>query len=194
MNRFFGFLPRLMEATQSAFVWHEHMSKILSTAFLSMVPTFEGRYAVVTAIAMGVPTLFAYLLAFICSSIPVPFILLLLRPLLDWFYTLPIKPVRKFAEWLEKRSQKKREKMQQENKSGLRGKLSRYFSAETVELIGLYVFVALPVPGTGAWTGSAIATLFEMPRVKAAVAILLGNATACLITTLMTTGVLNLIF
>ena len=194
MNRFFGFFPRLMEATQSAFVWHEHMSKILSTAFLSMVPTFEGRYAVVTAIAMGVPTLFAYLLAFVCSSIPVPFILLLLRPILDWFYTLPIKPVRKFAEWLEKRSQKKREKMQQENKSGLRGKLSRYFSAETIELIGLYVFVALPLPGTGVWTGSAIATLFEMPRGKSAAAILLGNATACLITTLMTTGVLNLIF
>jgi len=192
MNRIWQLAPRLMEAAQSAFVWQEHMGKVLSTAFLSMVPTFEGRYAVVTAIAMGIPTVFAYLLAFVCSSIPVPFILLLLRPVLDWFYTLPIKPVRQFAAWLEKRSEKKRAKMQQENSSGLRGKLSRYFSAETIELIGLYVFVALPLPGTGAWTGSAIATLFEMPRGKSAVAILLGNATACLITTLMTTGVLNL--
>ena len=57
-------------------------------------------------------------------------------------------------------------------------------------LLGLYLFVALPLPGTGVWTGSAIATLFEMPRGKAALVILLGNMTACLITTLAATGVL----
>ena len=54
----------------------------------------------------------------------------------------------------------------------------------------MYLFVALPLPGTGVWTGSAVATLFEMPRIKALVVILLGNVTACLITTLAATGVL----
>lgn len=177
--------------TLTAFIWRDHLGKLISTAFLSMVPAFEGRYAVVTSIAMGVPALFSYLLAFFFSSLPMPFILLLLRPLLDWFYTLPIKPVQSFAAWLERRSARKREKMQSDNKSGLMGKLSRYFSEDTLELIGLYLFVAIPLPGTGVWTGSAIATLFEMPRGKSAVAILLGNMTACLITTLMTTGVLT---
>lgn len=186
-NTVIRFAP-LMTATQ--FVWQENLSKILTTAFLSMVPTFEGRYAVPVAIAMGMPTLFAFMLAFICSSIPVPFILLLLRPVLDWFYTLPIKPVRKFAAWLEARGEKKRAKMHENKDTGLRGKLKKYVSAETIELLGLYIFVALPLPGTGGWTGSLIATLFRMPRMKSFIAIVLGNATACLITTLATTGVL----
>ena len=168
-----------------------NLSQILLIAFLSMVPTFEGRYAVVAAIGTGMPVLFAYLLAFVCSSIPVPFILLLLRPILDWFYTLPIKPVRKFAAWLENRAEKKRGGMASNKKSGLMGKLSGHFSAETLELIALYIFVALPLPGTGGWTGSLIATLFNMPKLKSFVIIVLGNATACLITTLATTGVLS---
>lgn len=178
----------LMNAT--AFVWQDHIAQIVSTAFLSMVPTFEGRYAVPVALAMGMPVGFAYLLAAFCSSIPVPFILLLLRPVLDWFYTLPIKPVRRFAAWLEARGEKKRQKMHENQDSGLRGKLKKYVSAETIELIGLYIFVAVPLPGTGGWTGSLIATLFEMPRMKSFIAIVLGNFTACLITTLATTGVL----
>jgi uncharacterized membrane protein len=138
------------------------------------------------ALGMGMPAVFSYLLALICSSVPVPFILLLLRPVLDWFYTLPIKPVQKFAAWLEGHAAKKRESMNEKNKKGLRAMLS----SDAAELLALYIFVALPLPGTGVWTGSAVATLFGMPRGKAALVILLGNATACLITTLATTGVL----
>lgn len=168
-----------------------NLSRILLIAFLSMVPTFEGRYAVVAAIGTGMPVLLAYLLAFVCSSIPVPLILLLLRPILDWFYTLPIKPVRRFAAWLENRANKKRGGMASNKKTGVMGWLSNHLSAETLELVALYIFVAIPLPGTGGWTGSMIATLFNMPRLKSFVAIVLGNATACLITTLMTTGVLS---
>ena len=177
---------RLMEMASQPFVWQEHTRKIVLTALLSMVPMFEGRYAVTVMLGLGMPPVFAYLLAVTASYLPVPFILLLLRPVLDWFYTLPIKPVRAFAAWLERRAARKRAGMHdRKNKSR--------FSAETAELLGLYLFVALPVPGTGVWTGSAIATLFEMPRGKAALAILLGNATACMITTLATTGVLAIV-
>ncbi len=172
--------------TAGGFVWQEHTKKIITTMLLSMVPTFEGRYAVTIALGMGMPAVFSYLLALICSSMPVPIILWLLRPVLDWFYTLPIKPVRKFAAWLEKHSDKKRQSMRKNGKRGL----ARHLSAENAELFGLYLFVALPLPGTGVWTGSAVATLFEMPRIKALVVILLGNVTACLITTLAATGVL----
>jgi len=176
----------LLAAANGAFVWQEHTTRILTTALLSMVPTFEGRYAVTVALGMGMPPVFSYLLALICSSLPVPVILLLLRPVLDWFYTLPIKPVKRFAAWLERHAAKKRASMNEKNGKGLRGRLS----AETAELLALYIFVALPLPGTGVWTGSAIATLFEMPRGKSAAAILLGNVTACLIMTLAATGVL----
>ena len=175
------FLP-LMEAT--AFIWREHIGEILTAALLSMVPTFEGRYAVSVALAMGMPAVFAYLLAFVVSSIPVPIILLLLRPVLDWFYTLPWKPIRAFAAWLEKRAANKRRKMRGNKKH------SKRFSRDTWELLALYAFVAVPLPGTGVWTGALIATLFEMPRMKSFIAIILGNATACLITTLLTSGVI----
>lgn len=185
--------PALLEAAKTAFVWQEHMGKLITTALLSMVPTFEGRYAVATSIAMGIPPVFAYFLALICSTIPMIPILLLLRPVLDWFYTLPIKPVQKFAAWLEKRSEKKRAKMSVK-KTGVMGWLAKHLSADAMELVALYVFVALPLPGTGVWTGSAIATLFEMPRGKSAVAIFLGNVTACLIMTLATAGVIRIAF
>ena len=185
--------PRLAEAASGAFVWQEHTSEILKTALLSMVPTFEGRYAVIAALGMKMPVVFSYLLALVCSSLPVPFILLLLRPVLDWFYTLPIKPVRAFAAWLERRAQRKHAAMESDGKKGMKGRITRRFSADMAELVALYLFVAIPAPGTGVWMGSAIATLFELPRGKAAVAILLGNATACLITTLMRTGVIALV-
>ena len=152
-------------------------TKILIYIFLSLVPMFEGRYAVAGMILQGVPPVVAYPIAFLVSYLPVPFILLLLRPVLDWFYTLPIKPVRAFAAWLERRAARKR--------AGMHDKKHRRkgVDPELAELIGLYLFVALPVPGTGVWMGSAIASLFNMHKGKAALAILLGNATACLITT-----------
>ena len=175
----------LMDVARQPFIWQEHTRKIILTALLSMVPMFEGRYAVTVMLGLGMPPVFAYLLAVIASYLPVPFILLLLRPVLDWFYTLPIKPVRAFAAWLERRAARKRAGMHdRKNKSR--------FSADTAELLGLYLFVALPVPGTGVWMGSAIATLFEMPRLKSAIVILLGNLTACLLTTLITTGAIAL--
>ena len=173
---------RLLSAAENSFVVSENLSKVLLTILLSLVPTYEGRYAVPVMLGLGMPPLFAYLLAAVCSSIPMPFILLLLRPVLDWFYTLPIKPVRRFAAWLEKRSARKREKMHARKASGIRGWLQDKVSQDTIELLGLYIFVALPLPGTGCWTGSAIATLCEMPRFKSAIAILLGNFTACAIT------------
>ena len=179
----------LLEAAGS-FVWTQQLGKVVLTALLSMVPTFEGRYAIPIMLGMGMPVGFAYVLAVVCSTLPMPFILLLLRPVLDWFYTLPIKPVRRFAAWLERRSERKRRKMHAGKKKGVRGWLSKWLSDGTLELIGLYIFVALPLPGTGCWTGSAVATLFEMPRGKAAIAILLGNVTAC---ALMTAGALGVI-
>ena len=182
----------MLQVAANKFSWAANQKEIIIAALLSMVPMFEGRYAVTVMVGMGMPVGFAYLLAALCSTIPVPFILLLLRPVLDWFYTLPIKPVRKFAEWLEARSERKRAKMMDDSQGGLRGKLKGRISAEAIELLGLYIFVALPLPGTGAWTGSAIATLFKMPRLKAGLVIMLGNFTVCAITTAATMGIISI--
>ena len=182
----------LLEAAAANYVWTENLMQVAIAALLSMVPTFEGRYAIVAMLGMGMPAGFAYILAVVFSTLPMPIILLLLRPVLDWFYTLPIKPVRAFAAWLEKRSEKKRAKMHANQGTGVRGWLSKHVSQDTIELIGLYIFVALPLPGTGCWTGSAVATLFEMPRLKAALVITLGNITACAIMLAATMGVISI--
>jgi len=155
----------LLEAAEK-FTWAANAKEIVTTAFLSMVPFFEGRYALLVANGLGMPRLQAYLMAFICSSIPVPFILLLLRIILDWMYSWNIAWIRKFLEWLGNRFEKKSKTVQR------------------IGLLGLYLFVAVPLPGTGVWTGSGIASLLKMKRLQAGIVILLGNATACLITTL----------
>ena len=184
----------LMESAAGSFVWAENVSKVIITCLLSMVPAFEGRYAITIMVGMNMPAGIAFLLALTFSTIPMPLILLLLRPVLDWFYRLPIKPVQKFAAWVENRSRRKQEQMQQEKGKGIRAKLRGKVSDGFLDLLGLYIFVAVPLPGTGVWTGSAIATLFEMPRGKAAIAIVLGNMTACALMMMAARGVIALPF
>ena len=188
MRNFFLGNAMLLEAAAEKFIWTENLTKVIIAALLSMVPTFEGRYAITVMLGMGMPAGLAYVMAVVFSTLPMPIILLLLRPVLDWFYTLPIKPVQKFAAWLERHAAKKRDSMFEKNQKGIRGRLS----ADAAELLALYIFVALPLPGTGVWTGSAIATLFEMPRLKAALVITLGNITACAIMLAATMGVISI--
>jgi len=184
----------LLEAAAEKFVLNERLSQVALTCFLSMVPMFEGRYAVTIMVGMGMPVGMAYLLAVAFSTLPMPFILMLLRPVLNWFYTLPFKPIRQFAAWVEKRSANKRSKMDEESAKGVRGRLKGKVSKEFLDYLGLYIFVAVPLPGTGVWTGSAIASLFKMHRGKAAIAILLGNITACALMTAAAKGVISLPF
>lgn len=158
----------------SVFVWTEHLGEVVTTALLSMVPMFEGRYAVVTGLAIGMPKLFTFLLALVFSSLPIPFIFWFLKPILKWLYGLPIGFIRKFAAWVERRSQKKA------NEVDAKG------------LLGLFLFVAVPLPGTGVWSGTAIATLLEMKKSHAALAILAGNFVACLLMAALGIGVTSL--
>ncbi|MDO4547074.1 MAG: small multi-drug export protein [Clostridia bacterium] len=151
----------------SGFIWSENLTQIIVTALLSMVPTFEGRYAVVTALAMGMPAVFSFLLALIFSTIPMPFIFMLLKPVLKWLYSLPIEPLRKFAAWVENRSVKKSASVKKKG------------------LLGLFLFVAVPLPGTGVWTGSAIATILNMNKTDSMLAIVVGNVVACLAMTIL---------
>lgn len=149
---------------QTAFVWSEHLREIAWAALASLVPMFEGRYAIAIMVGMGMPLVFSYLLAFICSSVPMPFILWLYLPVVHWIQRLPyawLGWLKKFCSWLDARAHSKASKM------------------NTVGYLGLFLFVAIPLPGTGVWTGSLIAAVFGLNRWKSALAILLGNAVAC---------------
>ncbi|MCL1964497.1 MAG: small multi-drug export protein [Firmicutes bacterium] len=159
--------PAAETAGREVFIWSEHLGKVVITALLSLLPGFEGRYAIVTGRGMGMPLAFTFVFAFILSTLPMPFIYWFLKPVLRWVYTLPFKPVQKFAARVERRADKKSEGM------------------HAGSLFALFAFVAVPLPGTGVWTGSMIATLLDMDKKWASIAIVLGNLAACAIMTVL---------
>ena len=157
----------------TGFIWHERIREILWIAFLSMVPTFEGRYALIVGQSWGMSPVFAYLLALTASTIPMFFIFLLVKPVLALMQKTGIRFIVRFADWIELRGRRGAEKI---SKRGL---------------IGLFLFVAMPLPGTGVWTGTLIAVLMGFDRPRAMLSIFLGNVVACLLMALATYGVLN---
>lgn len=129
-----------------------------------MVPVVELRGAIPAAAALDIPWYFAYLLSVVGNMLPVPFILLLFRSLMKWMKN--IKHLDKFAFWLEKKAQKGS------------AKVMKYAS------YGLMFFVAIPLPGTGAWTGAMIAAVMNMRMKYAIPMIFLGVMIAGAIMTL----------
>ena len=149
------------------------MSKIITTLLISMVPVVELRGAIPIAVAQGVDPWQAMLISIIGNMIPVPFIIVFIRSIFKW---LRGKSERLNA-WVTK----------MENKAAVKAeKVQKY------EKMGLCIFVAIPLPGTGAWTGALIAAMLDM-RLKSAVPmIFLGVCIAGLIVTLLTIGVISL--
>lgn len=139
--------------------------KAVTTFLISMIPVVELRGAIPYGIASGVEPWLACLLSVVGNMLPVPFILLFIRKILQWMKRYP--RLGRIAHKLEARA---------ERKSG---------TVRKSELIGLCVFVAIPLPGTGAWTGALIAALMEMRLKRALPTILLGVLIAALIVTLV---------
>ena len=124
-------------------------------AFLiSMVPVIELRAALPVALMSGVNLPLALLLTITGNLLPIPFILLFIRPIFKWIKKLGA--LRRFIQRLEERAFKKSDKIARSN------------------FWGLVIFVAIPLPGTGAWTGALIAALLDMRLKYALPAIALG--------------------
>ncbi|MPM28465.1 hypothetical protein SDC9_74991 [bioreactor metagenome] len=126
-----------------------------------MLPVVELRGSLIYASAADVDYLPALAVSVLGNMIPVPFILLFFRFILKLFSE--IKYIGPFLKKILFRAGKKAEK------------IGKY------ELLGLYLFVAIPLPGTGAWTGALVANILKLPIRKALVAILLGVCTSGLI-------------
>ena len=147
----------------------EHLSsmwqELLVVLGISMVPVVELRGAIPIAIAYDIPWQIAYLLCVVGNMFPVPFIIAYMKPIFGFIRRS--KLFVKLIDWLETRTMKK---------------------AETVlkySGIALFIFVAIPAPGTGAWTGAMIAAILGM-RMKYSVPwIALGVAVAGMIVTLV---------
>ncbi|MBP3686007.1 MAG: small multi-drug export protein [Clostridia bacterium] len=137
------------------------MLKYLILFGMSMVPILELRGSLIFAAASEIPFYLALPIAVIGNMIPVPFILFLFEWALKFFSR------RRWIGPLLQRFWKKAEE-----KAATLGKY---------ELLGVYLFVAIPIPGTGAWMGSLVATVLKLDRRRAMLAILAGVVTAGLI-------------
>ena len=141
---------------------------------VSMIPILELRGSILAAGFMNVTFLPTYIAAVLGNMLPIPFILVFIAKILEWMKTT--KAFGKLAVKLEEKALSKREQI---DKYG-------YF--------GLFLFVAIPLPGTGAWTGSLLAVLLKMKPLKAFAAIFLGVMAAGLVMSLLAFGILQNIF
>ena len=128
---------------------------------ISMIPILELRGGLVAASILKIEMIRAIGICLLGNIIPIPFILIFITPIFDWLKgTKFLKPL---VEKLEKKAMSKSDNIQK------------------YEFIGLVLFVGIPLPGTGAWTGSLIAALLDIKLKKAFPAILLGLLLATVI-------------
>jgi len=146
--------------------------KLIITFLMSMVPVIELRGALPSGVAMGLTPWTAFIVSVIGNMVPVPFIILFIRRILDWMKRFD--RFRRIAERLENKAKKHEDK------------IVKY------EALGLFILVALPLPGTGAWTGSLVAAIFDLRLRNAVPVIFAGVITAGLIVLFITYGVVTI--
>ena len=140
---------------------------------ISMLPVIELRGAIPAAYALRLNPINSYITAVIGNMLPVPFILILITPLCNW-----LRKKRMFSwfpDMLEKKAEKNREKV------------TKYAT------LGLFLFVAIPLPGTGAWTGALVASFLDFRFRDAFISILLGVLTAGILVSALSYGIFGII-
>ncbi len=143
------------------------------TAMVSMIPVAELRLGIPFGVARGLPVWAAYLAAVVGNVLPVPFIVVYIRRIFLW--------MRRRLPWLNSLVDKL------ERKAHLKGQtVTKY------KYLGLLLFVAIPLPGTGAWTGSLAAAFLDMPLRKALPSIFAGIVIAGFAISILTYGVASL--
>ena len=140
---------------------------------ISMIPILELRGGLIVSKLLEVPITTAIPLCIIGNIIPIPFILLFIKQIFKW-----MKKIRLFRGLVEKL----------ENKA-----MSKSDNIKRYEFWGLVLFVGIPLPGTGAWTGSLIAALLDVDFKKAVLAELLVIAIATVIMSIFSYGLLGVL-
>ncbi|MBQ0026003.1 MAG: small multi-drug export protein [Lachnospiraceae bacterium] len=153
------------------------MLKYLWVFIISMVPIIELRGAIPVGVGMGLPLVPTYITAIIGNMLPVPIIYLFARKVLEWGKDK--KLTGKFFTWILKKGDAAGEKILKNAKAGT--------------FIALMIFVAIPLPGTGAWTGTLAASILHIDFKKSVLAVMLGVLTAGVIMLLVSAGVFSFI-
>ena len=147
--------------------------KYLVTLIVSMVPVLELRGAIPIGVGLGLSHFEAMVVSMIGNMLPVPFIILFIRPIFKWM-TAKSERLGRLVKKLEAKAEGKWEQVH------------RY------QFFGLAIFVGIPLPGTGAWTGALVAALLDIRMRHAVPAIFLGVVIAGAIVTVLTYGVVQL--
>ncbi|MDR2753047.1 MAG: small multi-drug export protein [Oscillospiraceae bacterium] len=142
-----------------------HWKDLVVTFFMSMLPLVELRGGILFAAAKGIPFPLAAATSFFANILPLPFILLFLRRFFRFLEHFG--QTRRLVNWLENKARKKVSKMR------------------TAILLGLFLFVAIPLPGTGVWTGALIAVVFDLQIKKAFPVIAAGALCALCVMSVM---------
>ena len=143
--------------------------------FISMVPLIELRGAIPYSQVMGLPLLESYIIAIIGNMLPVPIIYLFARKVLEWGADKPV--IGGFFTWCLEKGKHGGEKLQAKAGKGL--------------FIALLLFVGIPLPGTGAWTGTLAASLLDIDFKSSILAVMGGVLLAGVIRGLASVGVLG---
>ncbi len=166
------------------------LKKYLIVFFISMIPLIELRGAIPVALSpaemeffgtfhgMGLPVLQAYIVCIIGNMLPVPVIFFFARKVLEWGADKPV--IGKFFSWCLEKGHKGGAKLQEKAGRGL--------------FIALLLFVGIPVPGTGAWTGTLAASILDMKFKESVTAVMLGVVLAGIIMGVVSSGVFSALF
>lgn len=141
------------------------LTKYIIAFFISMVPLIELRGAVPYAILMGLPVIPSYVICIIGNMLPMPFIFFFARKVLEWGADKPV--IGKFFSFCLNKGHSGGEKLKSKAGKGL------YFA--------LFLFVGIPLPGTGAWTGTLAASILDMDFKKSVLAVMAGVVLAGII-------------
>ena len=148
--------------------------EFIFTVLVSMIPVVELRGGIPFGVAAGLSVPMAYLAAVIGNLLPVPFIIVYIRRIFQWMRrTFP--KLGRMVDALER-------------KAHLKGRLVTKY-----KYLGLAILVAIPLPGTGAWTGALAAAFLDMPLRKAIPSVTIGVLAAGIIISILTFGVANII-
>lgn len=134
------------------------LTKYLWVFFVSMVPLVELRGSIIISQGLHLPVLSSYIVAIIGNMLPVPVIYLFARKVLVWGADKPV--IGKFFSWCLEKGEKGGKKLQEKAGRGL--------------FIALLLFVGIPLPGTGAWTGTLAASILDMDFKSTIIAVMLG--------------------
>jgi len=147
------------------------LGKEIIVFIISLMPILELRGGLLAASLLGLDPIPSYIISVIGNVLPIPFILWFMGRILKWMKTR--KSLSKMANWIDKKVEKNREKI------------------EKFGFWGLVLFVGIPLPGTGAWTGCLVASVLEMDKKRSFIAAMIGVFMASIIMMLISFGLLR---